>query len=178
MLTPARWAYEDAISRLNLEGAAETFDLQARDGISTALRLNTAELNTLALAMFLLCARLSPNPLRLIILDDPLQNMDELTVTTVARGLGRMMRLWQVWDRNAAQPWRVLLMLHSADDLERIRSEVPCITHWLQWLSPDTQADLDAPEVAVSRQASLLGSSMQALDQLIRSGPKAADGSA
>jgi hypothetical protein len=53
------------------------------------VRLNTAELNVFTLALFLLCAVRLPNPLRLLILDDPLQNMDELTVATVVPSRSR-----------------------------------------------------------------------------------------
>lgn len=167
LLTPARWAYQDVISKLNLDGTSEALDLQESDGVAAALRLNTAELNALALSMFLLCARLSPNPLRLIVLDDPLQNMDELTVTTVARGLGRVMRLWQEWDRGSDHPWRVLLTLHGEENIERIRTEVPSITHFLQWLTPDPESDLGSERVIVKRHQSLMPSRLQDLSALI-----------
>jgi hypothetical protein len=99
------------------------------------LRLNTAELNTFALTLFLLCARRIDNPLRSIVLDDPLQNMDELTVTTVARGLARLMRVWQKLDGNGPV-WRLVILLHSEEDVESFRAEAQCATYLLPWLSP------------------------------------------
>jgi len=95
LLTPARWAYEDIVTRAEFASGDTSLELQTPDEVPVRLRLNTAELNTFAITLFLLCARRIENVFHMIVLDDPLQNMDELTVTTVARGLGRLLRLWQ-----------------------------------------------------------------------------------
>jgi len=101
----------------------------------------------------------------MVVLDDPLQNMDELTVTTIARGLARILRLWKRHIDQDSSPWRIVLLLHGEDDVERIRGEVPCDVHLLPWLSPSaTAATADGK---VPRSASLLREELQTLDTVI-----------
>lgn len=167
LFTPARWAYRDVIPSADLKSSEQRLDLQAY-GISAKFLLNTAELNTLALAIFLLCSRRAENPLRTLVLDDPLQNMDELTVTTIARGLARVLRLWKRYLDKDSSPWRIFLLLHGEDDVERIRSEVPCDVHRLPWLSPST---ISAPaEGKVQVSTSLLKDELQTLKTVIEAG--------
>lgn len=132
LMTPARWAYQDLAASVQL-GESRAMNLNIGD-VPAALTLNTAELNTMTLALFLLCGIKTANPLRLIVLDDPFQNMDELSVTTVARGLSRLMRLWD--DHAPAHDWRIVLMLHGEENVERVRSEAPCAVYHLPWLTP------------------------------------------
>ena len=137
LLTPARWAYEDVQpryddkqSQLNFEGA---------DEVAAELRLNTAEQNILVLALYLLCAvSHQKNEFKLVVLDDPLQNMDELTVSTLARGLARLFRLWK--RKPALAPWKVLMLLHAEDNVSRVRSEISCPVYFLPWLKPRMDA--------------------------------------
>jgi hypothetical protein len=68
-----------------------------------------------------------------MVLDDPLQNMDELTVTTLARGIAKVSRLWS--DR-----WKLLLFFHGQEDRERFRREVPLATYLLPWFSLGEEA--------------------------------------
>lgn len=75
------------------------------------------------------------NPLQLLLLDDPFQNMDELTLLTIVRGLGRLLQLWRQ-SVPSLDSWRVVLLLHSVEGVERCRREVPCATYYLPWLSP------------------------------------------
>jgi hypothetical protein len=127
----APWAYRD----LHLEAPAdpdggsprEELGIGSAEGAQAELRLNTSELNSLTLALFLLCAPRVPNCLRLLILDDPLQNMDEMTVTAVAQGLGRVLRLYP-------PGWQILALFHGEDGLERIRQEIRCAVYRLPWL--------------------------------------------
>ena len=146
LLTPARWAYQDLATQPSLKRAQQQVEFTA-DGVPAWLRLNTAELNAFALAQFLLGARRTANPLRLIVLDDCLQNMDELTVTTVGRGLGKMLRLWRLVEETRRLPttgaqsrpqaaWQVLLLLHGEENVERLRQEIPCAVYFLPWLTP------------------------------------------
>ncbi|MGE4183051.1 MAG: hypothetical protein AB7J34_24795, partial [Limisphaerales bacterium] len=137
MLTPARWAYDDIVSRFDEHDDSPSLDF-VQDGQPAPLRLNTAQLSAFALAFFLLCNRAREHPLRLGILDDPFENMDELTVTTVARGLGRFLRLR---DRLGDGPdsWQLLLFLHGEQNVERVRREIPCATYLLPWLSPGAE---------------------------------------
>jgi energy-coupling factor transporter ATP-binding protein EcfA2 len=129
VFTPARWAYEDIDLRYR-DGAAAQNELgfQIGESVQAALSLNTAQLNLFTVALFLLCAVRADNPLGLMVLDDPLQNMDELTVTTLARGIAKVSRLW-------SNNWRLLLFFHGQEDRERFRREVPLAAYQLPWLS-------------------------------------------
>jgi hypothetical protein len=168
MLTPARWAYATLFADTQLE-RGQQLEFRDEDAVRVAHRLNTAELNTLALAFFLLGARRVANPLRLLVLDDPLHNMDELTVTTVARGISKMLRLWAVLDSavpNAGTaPWQVLLLLHGEDDAERFREEVPCAFYQLPWLVPSPEGAPETEAVPVKR--SRLRQQFQTLTELV-----------
>lgn len=126
LFTPAKWAYSDV--SVNDESEFKLGDVAAD------LRLNTAELNTLAMVLFFLCAPSNRNPLRMLMLDDPLQNMDELTVTTVARGISRLLSIWKFNDE--LKHWMVTILLHGEENLERLRSECRCIAYFLKWLTP------------------------------------------
>ncbi len=134
MLTPARWAYADIISQADVHDNAVGLRF-LQDQVPAALRLNTAQTCTLALSFFLLCTRARWHPLRLGLLDDPFENMDELTVTTVARGLGRLLRLRRSLGDDERQ-WRLVLLLHGEQNVERVRQEIPCSVAFLPWLSP------------------------------------------
>ncbi|HEX2642232.1 MAG TPA: AAA family ATPase, partial [Thermoanaerobaculia bacterium] len=130
LFTPARWAYPPLrLTHTTAEDGQHTVGVQAGEGTRADLRFNTAELNVFTMALFLLCAVRVPNPLRLLVFDDPLQNMDELTVTTLARGVGRVLRL-------LPEPWRLMLLFHGLDDLDRFRQEVPSKIYKLPWLTP------------------------------------------
>ncbi|RYD27536.1 MAG: hypothetical protein EOP86_24385 [Verrucomicrobiaceae bacterium] len=133
LMTPARWAYGDLAASLQLDGESRRVEL-ITGAVPAALTLNTAELNTMTLALFLLCGIQKENPLRMIVLDDPFQNMDELSVTTVSRGLARLMRVWG--GLNAGHGWRIILMLHGEENVERVRAEAPCAAYFLPWLTP------------------------------------------
>ncbi|MDB6076620.1 MAG: hypothetical protein JWO82_367, partial [Akkermansiaceae bacterium] len=130
LMTPARWAYPDIDTQLD----GDQFD-QKIDGSPASLLLNTAELNSSALSLFILCAfGRKENLLHTIVLDDPFENMDELTTTHVARALTRFLRLWNTGTR--LDSWQILLFLHGAENVERMRAETPCVTYFLPWLTP------------------------------------------
>jgi hypothetical protein len=105
--------------------------------------LNTAELNTVALAMHLLCAPLARNLYRVTFLDDPLQNMDELTVTTVARAMAKLLRLMS---QAGFQGWDIVMLLHGADDCERMVQEAPAVFYRLPWSSPEQSRTESEPD--------------------------------
>ena len=92
----------------------------SQTGSPAEMRLNTAEMNLVVLALFLQCAPSIGNPLGTILLDDPLQNMDDLTSATLARGISKLAAL-------LPQGWQIVLMLHWDDDLETFRREVATI---------------------------------------------------
>ncbi len=139
LFTPARWAYQD----IGLEAVPDSHGqrslrLVTPDRADADLRFNTAELNVFTVALFLLCARRAPNSLKLLVLDDPLQNMDELTVTYVARGLAEVIRLWDA-------DWQLMLLFHGEADLERFGAEVAGSVYLLPWLSPLQEDGLVSP---------------------------------
>ena len=144
LFTPVRWAYEDLSHEYDEDKGSLSVET---DGIAVDKLLNTAELNTLTLACFLLCAPRVETRLRMLILDDSLQNMDEMTVTTIARGIGRLMTLWK---RTGLEDWRLVIMLHGEENIERFRREIPCAVYFLPWLSPaQNQGKDNPPEIHV-----------------------------
>jgi hypothetical protein len=128
LLKPARWAYGDIFLQARVGEGDTGLGLLTGDQRRAELRLNTAELNALTLALFLLCAVRVPNPLGTLVLDDPLQNMDELTVTFLARGLAKILRF--------IPGWQVLAFFHGEDNLERVRHEIPCEVYQFPWQRP------------------------------------------
>ncbi|MEM7390844.1 MAG: ATP-binding protein [Verrucomicrobiota bacterium] len=148
VMTPARWAYEPLV--FNYDDSTTTTSMNINVGkdearVNIGLSLNTAELNAFTLSLFLLCAVGQPgNRLRKVLLDDPLQNMDELTVTTVARAIARLVRLWQGHPKLKA--WELAIFLHSEDDVWRMEQDLPCATYQLPWLTPSQKID-DEEEV-------------------------------
>jgi hypothetical protein len=133
LFKPAPWAYQEIMLRAQMRGAQSGGEKETlgfvSDNLPAELRLNTAEMNSFTLALFLLCAPALPNPLRLLVLDDPLQNMDEMTVSSLARGLGKLIRIYPVG-------WRIAALFHAEEDLHRVRDEVPCAVYRLPWLNP------------------------------------------
>jgi hypothetical protein len=83
--------------------------------------------------MYLLAAVRTENPLGILLFDDPLQNMDELTVTTVARGLAKVVNVFPA-------DWQLVFLFHGEDDLERFRQEIPAAVYLLPWLAPAATA--------------------------------------
>jgi hypothetical protein len=118
LFTPARWAYDDVAVTRGVAAGKDTLELKISGSPDTTadLLLNTAELNVFTLAMYLLAEVRTANPLGILLFDDPLQNMDELTVTTVARGLAKVVNVFP-------QAWQLVFLFHGADDLERFRQE-------------------------------------------------------
>jgi len=169
MITPARWAYPDLVQTTpHSESSASPSDPAADPTITpsstTQLQLNTAQLSSFALTFFLLCHRAREHPLGIAILDDPFENMDELTVSTVARGLGRYLRL-RARLGEGSQSWRLLLFVHGEQNVERIRREAPCATYRLPWLPPNARLGNEPPITAEPSQ--LRGDNLQDLSRII-----------
>ena len=130
LFTPARWAYEGLLLKGTAEAGTVAVSLTTRESGSAAdMRLNTAELNIVVLALYLLCAPRIANPLGTVVLDDPLQNMDELTSATVARGLTKIASL-------LGGRCQLVIMFHNLGDLETFRRELPADVYYLPWLGP------------------------------------------
>lgn len=147
LFTPARWAYEDIEVRHEYSNRKHRLHFEIGEPkkgqkVKTRadLRLNSAELNVFALSLFTLCAIRNPNPLSLLIFDDPLQNMDEITVTTLARGFNKLIKLFP-------ENWQIIMLFHGQDDLERIYREIPAAVYSLPWLSPLSEAKLKPIEI-------------------------------
>lgn len=167
LLTPQRWTYQDLVLRPSPNENEQRFDPHT-GGTSARLILNTAEQNAFALALFLLCARRQPNELKLIVLDDPFQNMDEFTVTGVARGLARLLRLWSQHERQRGEsPWQILILIHSIENLDRLRSETSCSIMTLPWSKP-LACETDGVTIQTEPLADFQG--LQKLSSLITSG--------
>ncbi|MCP4043213.1 MAG: hypothetical protein GY731_14860 [Gammaproteobacteria bacterium] len=67
-----------------------------------------------------------------------------MTVSAVARGISRLIRLWSEQD-----PWRLLILLHRESDVWLSRMELPCAVYKLPWLAPD-QHDNEEPIKAIN----------------------------
>jgi hypothetical protein len=162
LFTPARWAYDDlAITYQADPGGQQQVMVKTQDdGASPMLRFNTAELNTFTVALFLLCAVRVAHPHRLLILDDPLQNMDEMTVTTLARGMAKLVRL-------LPKGWELLLLFHGEDDLERFRREVPAAVYSLGWLSP-AEGPREIPPIERDKERSRLSAKVWDIASLLK----------
>jgi hypothetical protein len=139
LFTPARWAYADIDLPASMQGGqlgvtlnmADAKLSNAKNALRAELYLNTAELNLFTVALFLLCIGRVPKPLNLMIFDDPLQNMDELTSVALARGLAKIVRLWADLGRQE----ELLLLFNGYNDLDRFSSEVAAAMYRLPWLS-------------------------------------------
>ncbi|NUB27013.1 hypothetical protein [Azospirillum brasilense] len=134
ILTAARWAYPLIGVQPDTREGKPALGIRVGKVRQGELRLNSAELSLLTIALFLLCAPKVNNPLRLLVLDDPLQNMDEMTVTVLARGLAKLSML-------LSADWMLLLLFHGEDDFERVRQEVPGAAYRLPWLMPVGNAE-------------------------------------
>ena len=170
LFTPARWAYDDVAITRGFDAGKETMelDISGAKGSSADLLFNTAELNVFTLAMYVLAAVRTENPLGILLFDDPLQNMDELTVTTVARGLAKVAAIFPTG-------WELVFLFHGEDDLERFRQEIPAAVYLLPWLTPSADAS-DEVTIGDERLKSTFDWQLQELANVIvtRAGPASA----
>ena len=134
LFSPARWGYRDLRIEIvkDEDGEELRFVLGDDPKRHAELIFNTAQLTSLALALFLLNAPAQKNPFRLMLLDDPLQNLDEMSVSALARGLHRLVRI-----AGYAEGWNLLILAHSQRSCERIAREVPCHQYRMPWLTPN-----------------------------------------
>jgi len=162
LFTPARWAYDDVEVKQKSVAGKENLEV----GISGAkdsqadLLLNTAELNVFTVALYLLAATRVGNPLGMLLFDDPLQNMDELTVTTLARGLAKVLHVFPA-------KWQLAFLFHGEGDLERFRQEVPAAVYLLPWLAPAAASE-DRLTISAEPLKSTFDSELQNLGPIIK----------
>jgi hypothetical protein len=140
------------------------FRLLTRDGSPAELRLNTAELNSFVVALFLLCAPRVDNPLRLIVLDDPLQNMDEMTVNALSRGLAKLVRI-------LPSGWQILALFHGDEDLHRIHEETRSAVYLLPWLTTRVVASRETIGIHPNIGLSNWNAGLQSLKDLLAPSP-------
>jgi hypothetical protein len=161
LFTPARWAYDDIEVTRGVTAGKDSLELKisGSTGSTADLLWNTAELNVFTLAMYLLAAVRTENPLGILLFDDPLQNMDELTVTTVARGLAKVVTVFPA-------AWQLVFLFHGEDDLERFRQEIPAAVYLLPWLAP-AAALSDEVSVGTETLKSTFRSTLQDLDNVV-----------
>ena len=108
----------------------------------------------------MLCAPQQDNPLKLLVLDDPLQNMDEMTVSAIARGFGKLLRI-------VPAGWQIVALFHGEDDLRRVSAEAACAVYRLPWLVPmPTEKE---HRVGHDDLDSTWGLETQTLEQIVRS---------
>jgi hypothetical protein len=149
LFTPARWAYEGLfVSAQVSDGKVGVDLLTAKTRKPAEMRLNTAELNLIVLGIYLMCGPTIDNPLGTLVLDDPLQNMDELTSATVARGLAKVAALFP-------EGWQLILMFHGEEDLEAFRREVPASVYYLPWLGPSNAGHASSHAVRLDTRSTL-----------------------
>jgi hypothetical protein len=138
LFTPARWAYPPLTTEFKEGKEGDELQLRTVAKNDASAILNTAELNTIALVLHLLGAPRVENPYRVVFFDDPLQNMDELTVTTIARGLARLIRASH--EHASLRTWDIVLLLHGADDCDRIAREAPASLYAFPWVTPSKRS--------------------------------------
>jgi hypothetical protein len=143
LMTPARWTYRDIQLGVQISTGDASVKLTTHEGARADLLFNTAELNAWTLTLFLLLAPRLPNPLYLLVLDDPMQNMDELTVIAVARALSRLTRIYPAG-------WQILALFHREDAIARVLDETQAIVYELPWMQPTTSST-DEPILPVHK---------------------------
>jgi energy-coupling factor transporter ATP-binding protein EcfA2 len=144
LFTPARWAYDDIQLPSRRRGGKVELAIALGQGASAVradLQLNTAELNAFTIALFLLCAGRVTKPFGAMVFDDILQNMDELTSTALARGVAKLVRLWEMLGRRE----ELIFLFHGFEDLERFQRELPAAIYRLPWLSPSSRPTILPP---------------------------------
>ncbi len=160
-LNPARWAYCEVVPELSRNQSEVDFKISDRDAEQI---FNTAELNLLALSLFaLLGPTLKQNSLRTLWLDDPFQNMDELTIQSVIRVIGRILRLWHAMGID----WYMVVLLHSEVAARTLHAEVHSHLYQIPWLTPRGAEPVRGDQIELDGCAYGAGENFQDLSKLI-----------
>jgi len=86
--------------------------------------------------------------------------MDELTVTTLARGLAKVLHVFPA-------KWQLAFLFHGEGDLERFRQEVPAAVYLLPWLAPAAASE-DRLTISAEPLKSTFDSELQNLGPIIK----------
>jgi energy-coupling factor transporter ATP-binding protein EcfA2 len=144
LFTPARWLYQPL--KIKADSDNKKFALYLNDpDIDASLLWNSAELNLVAVTLFLLCANRTTTKRRVntLVMDDPLQNMDELTSTYLARGLAKLQYCWPDLGINQ----QLIMLFHGEQAVARFSQEIPAAVYYLPWRDvPDTAGAKTAGE--------------------------------
>ena len=157
LMTTARWAYDPLRLTVNEQrtGLPIAIERSGEGGVGVEAILNTAELNVITLALFLLLAPRMPNDARLLVLDDPWHAMDEQSASTASRALSQILKL-------LPPEWRVLALVHGDFHAATLSRETSAEQQSLSWFDTRVSLSLEAspsaaiPLVEVLQQTTLL----------------------
>lgn len=133
LFTPARWLYKNLMVKRDSDTQQLSLQIVRDNGdpVDAAVVWNTAEMNLFAIAMFLLCSNYEQHnrPTNTLVMDDPLQNMDELTATYFARGLAKLVYDWH--NKNSGQ--QLWMLFHGEHAIDKFSEELPAAVYQLPW---------------------------------------------
>lgn len=145
LMTTARWAYDPLRLTVNEQGTGLPIAIERSEGLGIGVEaiLNTAELNVLTLALFLLLAPRMDNDARLLVLDDPWHAMDEQSAATASRALAQILRI-------LPPEWRVLALVHGDFHAATLTQETSAEQRRLSWFDTKVSLDLERlPETVI-----------------------------
>lgn len=145
LMTAARWAYDPLRLTVNEQGTGLPIAIERSEGWSIGVEaiLNTAELNVLTLALFLLLAPRMANDARLLVLDDPWHAMDEQSAATASRALAQILRI-------LPPEWRVLALVHGDFHAATLTQETSAEQRSLSWFDTKVSLGLERrPETVI-----------------------------
>ena len=82
--------------------------------------------------------------------------------------LARLLRAWELAPQ-VMQDWRLVILLHGEENVDRMRQEAAAVTHFLPWLSP--RGSDQAHDGKVSREPSRFSQQLQPLDTICTQRP-------
>lgn len=149
LFTPARWLYkplEVVVAEGKTPQDNKLILLIEGSSCDASLQWNTAELNLVCVALFLLCTNYESHkrPTNVLVMDDPLQNMDELTTTYFARGLAKLVHHWEVNNHNQ----QLIMLFHGEQAIAQFSEELPAAVYKLSWR--DAQAKNGAKHESIT----------------------------
>lgn len=137
LFTPAPWLYQPLQVIHDTQTQQLTLSLNGKD---PGLIWNTAELNLVSVILFLLGAnqREHQRPVNTLLMDDPLQNMDEITITYFARGLAKLDALWG----KERQHQQLIMLFHGERAVEQFDQQLSAALYHLKWRNGNADNEL------------------------------------